>query len=1128
MMRFRLVCVPDDAGWRFDLFRKGVLPFAREASVTLADWPEGARSHPGVALLLSLLDTQEAQREGESISLAHERVARLSRPEAVRLGLPSVVPLTLFLSHDTPIGEPSFALGVAWFQRGGAPVFGPRREGTALAVGSARFLILDPLYSALEAIDAVNAASGDLSPDGLDRRMAAYARFKSHLIRLTGDLRADEYLRGLTIHHATGVGIDLEPGDEAEPFLPTLYGDRPGDAANADPEDHDSVADSSLEPDREPLLPQHHAQQFQKRFLGQGARSHFALGSGVYTVLDAPVAAALHVLERVNRADATTRQEFRRNPLAFLAPAIGEAGGDCGVICDLRGYGERVIGVGDWVPPSLSFPLAVSRDWFPAEEVEVFTIQIPGETPLAVRTEDVTALKGLMDQAQESGATTCDFNGRTLPLTDDLVKTVQGLSGRIDPGLRAAPDGGTPANTRAAAITKDNEERLTFLAEQTRQRGQFIPGLPRSLNTVPMPHQESGLSWLQAGYLAGAPGLLLADDMGVGKTYQVLAFLRWLREQEPNEQHAGRGPFLVVAPKTLLGNWRDEIVQHLGVDALGRELHAYERGLRDLKLHTGGGNDTTLRRQTLDVAVIESADLVLTTYETLRDYHLSFGKVRFAVIVYDEAQKLKNPASLMNRGAKAQQGGFTVLMTGTPIENSLLDLWTLLDIGWPGFLGLSAREFLARHRGDDPELREELKCRLVEPRVLSDQVTPIPAIMLRRFKQDILEGLPERRVEATQDLMPAEQQAAYDAVRAAISKRPQGTLVGLQQLRAISLHPRLGQPPESVAEDGPFITASARFKRLFAILDRVHERREKALIFIELREAQRALYDLIRRRYGLPSPLPETINGATAALVRDRIRRDFQTRRGFDVLLLGPKAAGFGLTLTAANHVIHLNRWWNPAVEDQCSDRVYRIGQDKPVTIYLPQAIHPELGEGSFDSLLHGLLEEKRSLSREIVVPVQFNDQDFRTLFERSLGEGGAQPTVCAHIDGMDWRGFELWVADELKRAGFSVEVTPGQGDGGVDVIGVPHEGGRPLFVQCKHSGRGAGAQIDERAVHELLRARKTLRRAYADPLLAAVSNGRFSLAAENLALESGVRLFDSLWLPTLGAVLGDLSRGTI
>ncbi|MDG4594765.1 MAG: SNF2-related protein [Candidatus Contendobacter sp.] len=1123
MITYHLASTMDGEGWCFTLSRKRSLPFAKKATLALPHWPDAAQSHPGVAFLLSLLATEEARGDGEAVFLTHARIAALSRTEAARIELPSAAPFTLFLSHDAPIGDVGFRLRIEWFQRNGVAVFGWRREETALVVGAKRFLLLDPLYSALKAIDTVNSVSGDPSPAGLDRRMAAYAQFKEYLIRLTGDVRADEYLRGLTIHHATAIGIDLEPGDESAPFLPTLYGDRPSTAGEAEPEEQSLDPSPGQERSREPLLPKHHAGRFEQRFLSQGARSHYVLGTGIYTVLDAPVAAVLQVLERVNRADTATRQAFRHDPMAFLTPAIEEVGGDGGIVCELRGYGPRVIGVGPWVPPSLSFPLAVSRDWFPAEDAEVFSIIIPGEAPLVVRVEEIGPLKEQVGQALASGEAACMFNGRSLTLNPELVQTIQGLAGRITVEPPTKPVSGETATDRWAALTKDNEEQLTFLAKRRSQQGNFTPGIPQTLRSAPMPHQKLGIAWLQAGYLAGAPGLLLADDMGLGKTYQILAFLSWLREQTSPIRRLG--PILIVAPKTLLGNWRDELNQHLAASTLGQELHAYERGLRDIKLHAGGGNDTTLHRQTLDVDSIAAADLVLTTYETLRDYHLSFGKARFAVIVYDEVQKLKNPTSLMNRGAKAQQGDFTLLLTGTPIENSVQDLWTLLDIAWPGFLGLSAREFLNRYRSDDARLREELKRRLIEPTILPDQIRSVPPIMLRRFKQDILEGLPERHIEATQDLMPPEQQAAYDAVRATIHDRSQSTLEGLQQLRAISLHPRLGQPPVSAADDGPFIAASARFKRLFEILDRVHAHREKALIFVELREAQRALYDLIRRRYGLPAPLPETINGATAALVRDRIRHEFQTRYGFDVLILGPKAAGFGLTLTAANHVIHLNRWWNPAVEYQCSDRVYRIGQDKPVIIYLPQAIHPELGDRSFDSLLHKLLEEKRSLSREIVVPVQFGDQDLRNLFEQSLGQGDTRPDISARIDHMDWRGFELWVANELKHAGFSVEVTSGQGDGGVDAIGVPCGGGRPVFVQCKHSGKGAKAQIDESAIRDLTRARQVHSQTYSHPVLAAATNGRFSLATENLALECGVRLFDSMRLHTLGPVLAELSR---
>jgi SNF2 family DNA or RNA helicase len=182
--------------------------------------------------------------------------------------------------------------------------------------------------------------------------------------------------------------------------------------------------------------------------------------------------------------------------------------------------------------------------------------------------------------------------------------------------------------------------------------------------------------------------------MGLGKTYQVLAFLKWLRD---GRAEARRRPLLVVAPKTLIGNWIEELERHLGADALGPLLRVQDQGLRALR-RVKQGNDTLLGQATLDLASLAQAGLVLTSYETLRDYQLSFAQLQFAVIVYDEAQRLKNPAAMVTRAAKGQQGDFTLLMTGTPIENGVLDLWTLLDVAWPGFLGLSAREFLKHYR----------------------------------------------------------------------------------------------------------------------------------------------------------------------------------------------------------------------------------------------------------------------------------------------------------------------------------------------------------------------------------------------------------------------------------------------
>jgi SNF2 family DNA or RNA helicase len=187
------------------------------------------------------------------------------------------------------------------------------------------------------------------------------------------------------------------------------------------------------------------------------------------------------------------------------------------------------------------------------------------------------------------------------------------------------------------------------------------------------------------------PGVLLADDMGLGKTFQVFAFLYWLRLHEATDDR----PILVVAPAKLLQEWQEQIGIHLPPGALGRPVLGYDRGLREIAVERG--QETELGRETLDVERLRQADRVLTTYETLRDHQFSFARVRFRVAVFDEAQKIKSGASMLNHAAKAQQPDFVILMTGTPIENSTMDLWTLLDVAWPGFLGVSGKDFVAEY-----------------------------------------------------------------------------------------------------------------------------------------------------------------------------------------------------------------------------------------------------------------------------------------------------------------------------------------------------------------------------------------------------------------------------------------------
>lgn len=1118
MAKYRLHATATPAGWNFQLHRKAV--FGKDKPIPVDQWAETATSTlPGVALLLALANAGEASTEPEHIAVAHERIAKITGAEARLLNLPPVTPFSLFLDHRTPVTDSGFRIDMKWQGRDGLAVLGARRTGSCLATGQQRYLLLDPLFSLLQAVEAVNEPTDDM-----DQRMVRFGRFKEQLAELTGDerfageVRTDAYLGGITIHHATGLGVDLYPADQTADFEPMLYGEQTIDSVALENEDQ--------EPEREPLLPRTYDERFRQRFQGQGSRRHYTLGNRVYVVLDAPVTAALKVIERVNRADRETRQAFQKDPLSFLTPAVEEAGGDGSVICDLRGYGDRVIGIGPWEQVKLSFRIPVEREWFPEADAEVFTLHVPDSEPLVVQGRDVTALKEQIETARDAGSETIEFQGRTVPLSEPFVDAVRKLTGYVEPKPVPPPKPEPPESPgQQVAITVDNEESLQYRAELRARRAALASGVDGiATRNSPKAHQRDGILWLQKAFLSGMPGVLLADDMGLGKTFQVLAFLRWLRDGTMQRGRQGRRhPMLIVAPKTLLGNWCEEIDNHLGKDALGTGLHAYGSSLRALKQVSGSGNDIRLGRQTLDIARIEDSDWVLTTYESLRDYHLSFGKIPFSVIVYDEAQKLKNPTSLMNRGAKAQQGDFTVIMTGTPIENSVLDLWTLLDIAYPGLLNLSGKAFIRRYGEADAAARAELKAHLVEPRK-TEHLT-LPSVMLRRFKTQILDGLPEKTVQAPEETMPPEQAAAYSAVVQDMHSKARTALGALQAMRSVSLHPNLSDVPQSADQHAAYINASARFRQLFRILDDIHRRQEKTLVFVDFRAAQEALYLLIKHRYGLSGALPECINGETAAAVRDRIRQRFQAPSdSFDVLLLGPKAAGFGLTLTAANHVIHLNRWWNPAVEDQCSDRVYRIGQNKPVTVYLPQAVHPEYGEASFDRILHTLLEEKRALSREIVVPTQFNEQDFRRFYEQATGQEG-QSAELERVDHMDWRSFERWTAAEIRKNGFDVNETPRTGDGGADLVAVRQQKGKQhaLIVQCKHRALGENRSVDDAAVGEVVHASGRYPQ-YRSAALIALTNGTFTLAAETLAREKRVELIDRTRLHAIDTVLSQLA----
>jgi SNF2 family DNA or RNA helicase len=431
--------------------------------------------------------------------------------------------------------------------------------------------------------------------------------------------------------------------------------------------------------------------------------------------------------------------------------------------------------------------------------------------------------------------------------------------------------------------------------------------------------------------------------------WQAMRFGRFLQlayRFRPIGQDRVQEVFFIVAPTALLKNWEKECSDRLSELGLGSRLDAYGKALRHLKLDRSSNSS---QDDALDVARLRDADWILTTYETLTDHERSFARIPYSVVLFDEMQKVEAPDILNTKAAKAVNADFVIGLTGTPIENRMEDLWCLFDRLIPGFLG-DLKTFSKTFGEDAPEKLAELK------RMLDAPVQSAPPVMKRRMKADILEGLPSKEEIKYPSPMPQEQADAYrELVQEASSnkERSRGFMLKvLHGMRGISLHP---QDPSTLdasreAQFDMFVRRSARLSTTVGLLREIANRNEKALVFIESLAMQDALAEGIANLL-LMDRKPAIINGATPGERRLAIVDAFErSGYGFRVLVLSPKAAGVGLNIVAANHVIHLSRWWNPAVEDQCNDRVYRIGQTKHVKIHIPIATHPAFPGEAFDA----------------------------------------------------------------------------------------------------------------------------------------------------------------------------------
>jgi hypothetical protein len=895
-----------------------------------------------VSELVDLLQQEQANlTDSGGIEVADHRIAQFLSHDLQALGLPLAAPAHLSIRTQGLMTSAEFSLQYSVLGDDGVPWMGLRRDGVLLSRGPRSYTLLDPIYSILEGLDSFSS----LPPDHQQR----FTRWSELEALLPEDVQLDGQLRSLNIASADRFSLDVQPNIEFDP-VPLVAGDEFGVKTQS-------------------AVPEYFLKQFQKQFKQFGdAHRTYALGDGHYLMFTERGREALRTVRNYQQLPETDRRVFVANPQGFIKGIEADLDAD-EKEADLfveteRFLSSRIRELGKWSPKLGAYVSSSGIDWLPGEDIEVFISD--GERSYPVSLEELPGLEEKIEAAEARGETSILVGETHIPISDELKQQVQRLGSRAREVLEAKSKLSIK-NEPLVPILFDNIETLEFQADGHEGRtGDY--DLPTVLRTRSLyPHQEVGIEWLVDHWRAGSPGALLADDMGLGKTLQTLAFLAWVQEVAIQKGEPGK-PHLIVAPTGLLKNWKDEVGIHLTATGLGSLIEIFGEGGRYLNTMTPRNRHNTLME----------ADWALTTYETLRDKIEWFIDIPWSVVVFDEAQKIKNPAARVTEMSKSLEAEFTLMLTGTPVENSLADLWCIMDGVQPGLLG-AQRDFISRYVTNEHNLLEEAQSLRVK---LQEEINPPP--MLRRMKEDHLTGLPEKSVQMLDRTMSPSQSAAYDEVVAMLRAGISGGMLGaIQRLKSISL---MGKPVTYDGLDEAAIESSARLLQTLDILDGIQAKGEKALIFLESIELQKRLVPYFQARYSLKAP-PMRISGEINGSLRKTYVDRFQAIQDgeFAVMLLSPKAGGLGLTLTAANHVIHLSRWWNPAVEDQCTDRIYRIGQQKPVTVWYPIATHPRLGKRSFDWNLHRLLEKKRILSRSALIG-NVDKNDLEDLLSSSLG----------------------------------------------------------------------------------------------------------------------------------------------
>ncbi|KLU37748.1 helicase SNF2 [Massilia sp. WF1] len=820
-------------------------------------------------------------------------------------------------------------------------------------------------------------------------------------------------------------------------------------------------------------------------------------------------------------------------------------------VYEMEGYSSRIEGIGParpiYVPVFQKDKTEEEKEgvWLPSDLTPMVRVTLQdheGQVVIPLTKEWVKTFDQQVERAELDGSPS--VSNPSLPTaiaTPQARQLVDSFKSMVDAQERVRGDvAGAPKDKkgpRQTLLVKTNFYDVDYVEE--RRTSLALPAgwsakLPRCLRpSIKLKqHQLYGIAWFQH-LVSKAPtecrGALLADDMGLGKTVQLLSVLAWYYEHNPNA-----APSIIFAPKSLLENWEGESKKFFN-DSFPEVLVLYGDKLKERKQPLGLIDEGLRDKGIVDLlrpGWASTAKVIITTYEMLTSYEFSLAKQPFAFLICDEAQRIKTPGTLVTLAAKKLKAVFRIACPGTPVVNSLADLWCLFDLVQPGLLG-ALDEFWKKYRRpiecDTEEQRDALQRlqSLIAPQTLRRTKADIASELkakLFAFTSVKEQGLSFKALlEETERLeipMTEHQRILYkgglkklqDANAESNSKkRAQLSFGALHLMKAVCAEPYCLPGTKFLMDKSGFdvhLKNSPKMKWLLDRLAAVKAAGEKAIVFTELREVQAALYYFLNKTFGIK---PSIINGDKQG--RQAYIDKFTASQGFDVIILSTLAAGAGLNITAANHVFHFTRAWNPSKEAQATDRAFRIGQQKDVFVYCPTIVADDFN--TFEVRLDQILKRKAGLAGATLddggLSAMLNGSGGDVGFADLVDNIGIGERVVKHyltmddVDRMDGAGFEVFCCLLWQKLGFQARITEKRrGDGGVDVVAI--KGRKGELLQCKSS---KASSIGWEAIKDVTGGAAGYQVRYPNTLFTrvAVTNQMFTQGAMTHAVENKVQV---------------------